>query len=110
MGIAQIALDPAPLLLLCQTAKYGIKTILASLYIPGQTCEKSAPNHPGPPLHPLLSSYAHMETAHFKKGFPKSMTPKTQRHSGQIVHTLHKLQTHIDLQPPTPNPQHVPAS
>ena len=93
-----------------------------------QIVEKSVPNHPGKPLHPRanvgkkcskpswpaftppLSSYAHMETAHFKKGFPKSMTPKTQRHSGQIVHTLHKLQTHIGLQPPTPNPQHVPAS
>ena len=34
--------------------------------------EKSAPNHPGKPLHPLTpltgNAYVYMETTHFKKG------------------------------------------
>ena len=51
MGIAEISLDPFPL---CQTGKCGKKvpqTILARPYTPGQTWEKSAPNHRGKPLY-----------------------------------------------------------
>merc|ERR1719400_1728731 len=50
MGIAQKALD-APL---CQMGKR----------------EKSAPNHPGQPLHLPLTGNAHMEATYFKKGLP----------------------------------------
>ena len=50
MGIAKIALDPAP----------SVKQA---------NVEKSAPNHPAKPLHthPLLGN-AHIETTHLKGG------------------------------------------
>ena len=38
--------------------------MLASIYTPGRTWEKSAPN--------LLLGNAHMEAAHFKKQHPKN--------------------------------------
>ena len=39
---------------------------------PGERGNKSAPNHPGKPLHPptLLTGNTHMKTTHFKKGLP----------------------------------------
>ena len=50
--IAQIALAPPPL-------------------SSRQTWKKSAPNHPGKLIHPPpFPGNAHMETTHFKKGFP----------------------------------------
>ena len=55
MGIAQIGLEPPPLL--CQTVKRGQKvpqTILASLYT----------------IPPPLTGNAHMETTYLKKGLP----------------------------------------
>ena len=37
----------------------------------GQMWKKSAPNHPGKPIHPTpLTGNATMETTHFKKGLP----------------------------------------
>ena len=72
MGIAQIALDPPPL---CQTGKHGkkclLQTILASFYTLGQTWEKSAPSHPGKPLHthPLSGNALCQTGKHGKKGF-----------------------------------------
>ena len=72
MGIAQIALDPHPLLSNGQSWKKSAQTILTSPYTPGQMWEKSAPIHPGKPLHPTpLSGNAHIWKQHIsKKGLP----------------------------------------
>ena len=86
MGIAQIALDPplsvkqANMELKCPKPSWQVLT-------PPGNVGKSAPNHPGKPLHPQatweksdpnhpgnhpppLTGNAHLETTHFKKGLP----------------------------------------
>ena len=65
MGIAQIDLDPP--LTNRQTWKKMLQSILASLYTPRQTWEKSVPKHPGKPLHPTFWAMP-MATTHFKEG------------------------------------------
>ena len=57
-SIAQIALDPPPpSVKRANVEKKVPHTILASPYTPGQTWEKSAPNHPVKPLHPPPPPY-----------------------------------------------------
>ena len=72
MVIAQIALEPPPPSVKRENVgKKCPKPYWQALtYYPSQMWEKSAPNNPGKPLHPLpLTDNAHMET-HFEKGFP----------------------------------------
>ena len=67
MGIAQIALNPLPPIKQAKVEKKCPKPSWQALPPPGKRGEKSAPNHPGKPLHPS----AHMETFHIsKRGLP----------------------------------------